>query len=157
MRRNSAKTSPIAPRFAVSARSKNTVNTVPIAAHVNRYGTESTCTIDLIYEFLDYYKTPRGRHPRSTSMWVARSADLLDQFDSFADVDKIAPRPLLMIAGTEAATLHYSEDAVEGIGENAELFTIEGATHVDLYDKDEYVTPAVDKLTEFFDQHLTNA
>ena len=88
---------------------------------------------------------------------MARSADLLDQFDSFADVDKIAPRLLLMIAGTEAATLHHSEDAVEGTGENAEFFTIEGATHVDLYDKDEYVTPAVDKLTEFFDQHLTNA
>jgi fermentation-respiration switch protein FrsA (DUF1100 family) len=90
-------------------------------------------------------------------MWVARSADRLDQYDSFADVNKIAPRPLLMIAGTEAATLHYSEDAVEGAGENAELFTIEGATHVDLYDRDEYVILAVDKLTEFFNQHLATA
>jgi fermentation-respiration switch protein FrsA (DUF1100 family) len=31
---------------------------------------------------------------------------------------------------------------------------IDGATHIDLYDKDEYVTPAVAKLTEFFSKHL---
>lgn len=102
-------------------------------------GEVDDSTPDIIHEFPDYYKTPRGRHPRATNMWVARSADLLNQYDSFADVEKIAPRPLLMIAGTEAATLHYSEDAVEGAGENAELFTIEGATNVDLYDRDEYV------------------
>ena len=110
-----------------------------------------------IRELVDYYKTSRGRHPRATNMWVARSADLLDQFDPYADVDKIAPRPLVMIAGTEASTLPHCEDAIEQAGENAEIFTIEGATHVDLYDRDKYVTPAVDKLTEFFDQYLANA
>lgn len=109
-----------------------------------------------IRELVDYYKTSRGRHPRSTNQWVARSADLLDQFDPFDCIDKIAPRPLLMIAGTEAATLPYSENAVEEAGENAELFTIDGAMHADLYDKDKYVTPAVEKLTESFDSHLTN-
>ena len=107
-----------------------------------------------IAEFVDYYKTPRGRHPRSTGKWVARSADLLDQFDSFADVAKIAPRPLLMIAGTEAATRGFSEKAVTDGGPSAELFLVEGATHVDLYDRDEYVSPAVEKLVEFFGDKL---
>ncbi|HEX2313610.1 MAG TPA: alpha/beta hydrolase [Thermomonospora sp.] len=107
-----------------------------------------------VREFFDYYKTPRGHHPRSTNQWVARSADELDQYDSYADVHKIAPRPLLMIAGTDAQTLPYSQDAVAAAGDTAELFTIEGATHVDLYDRDEYVTPAVAKLTEFFHRHL---
>lgn len=105
-------------------------------------------------EFVDYYKTPRGRHPRSTGKWVARSADLLDQFDSYADVAKIAPRPLLMIAGTEAVTRGFSDKAVADGGPTAELFLVEGATHVDLYDRDEYVTPAVAKLVEFFGKHL---
>ncbi|MFJ8657082.1 alpha/beta hydrolase [Streptomyces rochei] len=105
-------------------------------------------------EFIDYYKTPRGRHPRSTGDVVVRSADLLDQFDSFADVAKIAPRPLLMIAGTEAATRGFSEKAVADSPGNAELFLVEGATHVDLYDRDQYVTPAVTKLVEFFGKHL---
>jgi fermentation-respiration switch protein FrsA (DUF1100 family) len=108
-------------------------------------------------EFVDYYKTPRGRHPRSTGDVVVRSADLLDQFDSFADVAKIAPRPLLMIAGTEAVTRGFSEKAVADSPGNAELFLIDGATHVDLYDRDQYVTPAVAKLVEFFSKHLALA
>lgn len=105
-------------------------------------------------DFVDYYKTPRGRHPRSTGDMVVRSADLLDQFDSFAEVAKIAPRPLLMIAGTEAVTRGFSEKAVADSPGNAELHLVEGATHVDLYDRDEYVTPAVARLIEFFRAHL---
>lgn len=108
-----------------------------------------------VREFVDYYKTPRGQHPNSTNRWVMRSADRLDQYDSFAEVDKIAPRPLLMIAGTEAETLQFSQTAVEAAGANAELFTIEGATHVDLYDRDEYLTLAVTRLAKFFDEHLS--
>jgi fermentation-respiration switch protein FrsA (DUF1100 family) len=107
-----------------------------------------------VREFYEYYKTPRAQHPRATNEWVVRSADQLAQYDSYAGVDKIAPRPLLMIAGTDAFTLPYSQKAVEKAGETAELFELEGATHVDLYDKDEYVTPAVAKLTEPFNEHL---
>ncbi|WP_324607924.1 hypothetical protein [Streptomyces rimosus] len=59
-----------------------------------------------------------------------------------------------MIAGTEAATRPFSEQAVAAAGRTAELFDVEGATHVDLYDKDEHVTRAVAKLTEFFGAHL---
>ncbi|MEU7434966.1 alpha/beta hydrolase [Streptomyces sioyaensis] len=111
-------------------------------------------TPELVRESVDYYKTPRGGHPRATGLWVARSADQLDQFDAYAQVDKIAPRPFLMIAGTEAATRPFSAQAVAKAGRTAELFDIEGATHVDLYDKDEYVTQAVAKLSEFFGAHL---
>jgi fermentation-respiration switch protein FrsA (DUF1100 family) len=31
---------------------------------------------------------------------------------------------------------------------------VEGATHNDLYDKSEYVGPAVEKLTDFYRAHL---
>ncbi|MGA5200645.1 hypothetical protein [Streptomyces variegatus] len=60
-----------------------------------------------------------------------------------------------MIAGSKAETLPFSQGAVAKAGNSAELFEIEGATHADLYDKDEYVTPAVAKLTEFFGKHLS--
>ncbi|MBC3988077.1 alpha/beta hydrolase [Streptomyces sp. AC563] len=105
-------------------------------------------------EFYDYYRTPRAQHPRSTGMWVLRSVDKLDQYDSYADVHKIAPRPLLMIAGSRAETLPFSQGAVAHAGDNAELFVIEGATHVDLYDRSEYVGPAVTRLVDFFGHHL---
>ena len=105
-----------------------------------------------VAEFVDYYKTPRGQHPRSTGDMVTRSADLLDQYDSFADVAKIAPRPLLMVAGTEAATRGFSEQAVDTSPGNAQLFLVEGATHVDLYDRK--VDEVAAKLVEFFSSSL---
>ncbi|MDG4797685.1 alpha/beta hydrolase [Micromonospora sp. WMMD1082] len=107
-----------------------------------------------VAEFFDYYRTPRAQHPNSVGAYALRSADLLDQFDAFADVAKIAPRPLLMIAGTEAVTRGFSEKAIADIGESGELALIEGATHVDLYDRDPYVAQAVEKLTAFFTAHL---
>ena len=59
-----------------------------------------------------------------------------------------------MIAGTAADTHVFSETGVLQAGDNAELFNIEGATHVDLYCRDEYVAQAIDKLTEFYSAHL---
>jgi uncharacterized protein len=34
---------------------------------------------------------------------------------------------------------------------------VDGATHIDLYDRPQFVTPAVAKLTTFFSQHLAAA
>ncbi|GAA2077777.1 alpha/beta hydrolase [Streptomyces albiaxialis] len=107
-----------------------------------------------VREFHDYYRTPRAQHPRSTNEWVLRSVDEMAQFDSYANVHMIAPRPLLMIVGSEAFTRGFSEDAVARAGDSAELFTVEGATHVDLYDREEAVAPAVAELARFFGKHL---
>ena len=41
--------------------------------------------------------------------------------------------------------------------EPKELHVIEGATHIDLYDRPQFVTPAVGKLTDFFGRHLADA
>lgn len=59
-----------------------------------------------------------------------------------------------MIAGTEADTRYFSEMAINKAEKPKELFLIKGATHVDLYDKKEYVDPAVDKMNSFFKQYL---
>lgn len=108
----------------------------------------------LMQEGFDYYRTERGQHPRSTNLFAARSLDLLAQYDSYAMIRMISPRPLLMIAGTAADTARFSREAIERAAEPKELLWIDGATHMDLYDKDEYVTPAVAKLTEFFTENL---
>ncbi|MBB3038248.1 alpha/beta hydrolase [Hoyosella altamirensis] len=109
-----------------------------------------------VREFFDYYKTLRAQHPRSIGKFALRSVDQLDQFDAYTGVGKIAPRPLLMIAGTEAETKGFSDGAVSAAGETAELFEIDGATHVDLYDVEHYVAQAVEKLNAFFAKHLAS-
>lgn len=105
-------------------------------------------------ETYEFYRTPRGYHPRAVQGWVLRSADQLAQYDSYAMIRLIAPRPLLMIVGSEAETAYFSREAIERAAEPKELFVIDGATHIDLYDRDEHVTAAVAKLTDFFGKHL---
>ncbi|KXX60444.1 hypothetical protein AZG88_37660 [Rhodococcus sp. LB1] len=110
----------------------------------------------LYREGRDYYRTPRAQHPNSPNSWVARSVDQIAQYSSYDLIHLISPRPLLMIAGTEADTAYFSREAIEKANEPKELYWIEGATHIDLYDKDEYVPEVVTKLTGFFRENLTS-
>ncbi|PYH30375.1 alpha/beta hydrolase [Aspergillus neoniger CBS 115656] len=99
----------------------------------------------------EYYGTERGRHERSTQRVPLQSYDRMVVYDSFAFMRLIAPRPVLMIAGEEAETLHYSEEAVRLAREPKELFVVKGMGHFDLYDRLEVSGP---KLVRFFREAL---
>jgi fermentation-respiration switch protein FrsA (DUF1100 family) len=109
------------------------------------------------FEGFEYYCTPRAAHPRSAKFVTWSSVDRMGIFDAFAFVDLIAPRPLLLIVGREAVTSWMAVDAFQRAIGPKELHWIDGASHVALYDKEEYVTPAVAKLTEFFTANLAAA
>ncbi|NEW28741.1 alpha/beta hydrolase [Nocardia cyriacigeorgica] len=109
---------------------------------------------DLYREAHDYYRTPRAQHPRSENKWLLQSIDRIAQFDAYAKIAMISPRPLLMIVGSKADTAYFSEEAIAKAAEPKELFVVDGASHIDLYDVDQYVTQAVDKLEEFFGKGL---
>jgi len=96
--------------------------------------------------------TPRGQHPRATCETVAHSVDLHANFDAFAFVDLISPRPLLMIIGEKADSGYFSRNAIEKAKEPKELFVIKGKTHVALHDQIEESLP---KLADFFVKNLT--
>jgi fermentation-respiration switch protein FrsA (DUF1100 family) len=107
------------------------------------------------YEGWEYYCTDRAQHPRSAKSFTWTSVDHIAQFDAFRFIDLITPRPLLMIVGREAITSWMATDAFENAQQPKELFWIDGASHVALYDEDKYVTPAITKLTDFYDRELT--
>lgn len=94
-----------------------------------------------------YYGTKRGNHARSDQRVPPSSYDLMIGYDSFNYQHLISPRPLLMIAGSEAETLHYSKTAVEGAKEPKEFFVVKGKNHFDLYDD---LTESAPKLVEFY-------
>jgi fermentation-respiration switch protein FrsA (DUF1100 family) len=105
-------------------------------------------------EGFEYYCTDRAKHPRSTKHMPWCSIDLMGSFDAFRFIGLIAPRPLLMIAGRQAVTAHMTTQAIANAQGPKELYWIDGASHVDLYDKPQYVTPAVAKLADFFHTNL---
>ncbi|MCX9025069.1 MAG: alpha/beta hydrolase, partial [Candidatus Methanoperedens sp.] len=101
-----------------------------------------------------YYCTPRAQHPNAPGKYVFTSLGLQMAFSAFDQVETISPRPLLMIVGSKADTLYFSREAIEKAKDPKELFVIPGATHIDMYDKPQFVMPAVAKLTEFFGKAL---
>lgn len=111
-------------------------------------------TPELYREGYDYYCTPRGQHPNAPGKYVFTSLDKQMAFDAFTHVESISPRPLLMIAGSHADTRYFSEEAVDRAKEPKEVFVIDGATHIDLYDKPEFVPQVLAKLTDFYAKHL---
>jgi fermentation-respiration switch protein FrsA (DUF1100 family) len=93
-------------------------------------------------------------HPNAMGEFVFTSLDRQMAFFPFEQIKTISPRPLLLIAGSEAQTLYMSENAYEKAIEPKELFIVPGATHIDLYYKPEFVPQVAEKLIQFFTTHV---
>lgn len=105
-------------------------------------------------EFFDYYRTSRGSHPNSTAAYSFTSLAPMMNFFPFAQIETISPRPLLFIVGERAVSKYFSEDAYKKAAAPKELFVVPGASHVDLYDRPEYMKVSLKKLDAFFKQYL---
>jgi len=108
-----------------------------------------------VKDYFDYYKTPRGFHPRSINSngaWTMTSSLSLMNMPILTYIKEISPRPMLLIAGENAHSRYFSEDAYKAAAEPKELMIIPGAVHVDLYDRLDKIP--FDKLTSFFMQNL---
>lgn len=109
-------------------------------------------------EFYDFYRTPRGEFtPESSSPQLTTHPTLTSNvkfmnFYPFNDIETISPRPMLFIAGDQAHSKEFSEDAYRLAGQPKELVWVKGAGHVDLYDRVDLIP--FDKLTAFYKQHL---
>jgi fermentation-respiration switch protein FrsA (DUF1100 family) len=73
-------------------------------------------------------------------------------FPLMANIDMIAPRRVLLVAGAEAHSRYYSEDVHAAAPDDVELVIVPGADHVDLYDKTHLIP--FDILDEFFTKNL---
>ena len=105
--------------------------------------------------FWNYYKTPRGFHPRSinsTTAWTATTPMSFFSFPMAANIQIISPRPILLIAGENAHSRYYSEDIYKMASDPKELIIVPNADHVDLYDRLDKIP--FDKISTFFTQNL---
>lgn len=109
-------------------------------------------------EFWDFYRTSRGISiPAGRTLELTQNRMLTSEvrfmnFYPFNDLDLIAPRPLMFIAGDQAHSKEFSEEAYRRAAGPKELVWVPGANHVDLYDRVDLIPWT--KLTGFFQQHL---
>ncbi|TCK80653.1 alpha/beta hydrolase [Albibacterium bauzanense] len=108
-----------------------------------------------VKEYFDYYKTSRGYHERSlnsTTGWTTTNSLSFMNMPLLTYIKEISPRPMLLIAGENAHSRYFSEDAYKAAIGPKELIIIPNGVHVDLYDKVDIIP--FDKLEQFFKENL---
>lgn len=115
-----------------------------------------------VKDYYDYYKTPRGYHPRSLNSnngWnVIGCMSFLNQ-PILQYVNEIRSAVLVM-HGEKAHSCYFSRDAYAAMAkdnpytDNKELLIIPDAVHTDLYDGGGKDAIPFDKLETFFVEHL---
>lgn len=102
-----------------------------------------------------YYGTERGARPG----WENRCTALSVLQELTLDVDAYLPlvtAPLLIVhgRGDHAVPVADAEAAFAKVAGPKELLVLDVSNHIDLYDDDTYVLPAVDRTVSFFDGSL---
>ncbi len=108
-----------------------------------------------LVDYHDYYRTPRGFHPRainSNGSWTLTTPLSFMNMPLLTYIKEISPRPILFIHGEKAHSRYFSETAYAAAAEPKELLIIPGANHTDLYDRVDVIPFA--KITEFFSTNL---
>ncbi|BFL39653.1 alpha/beta hydrolase [Agathobaculum sp. NSJ-28] len=115
-----------------------------------------------VKDYYDYYKTPRGYHPRSLNSnggWnVTGCMSFLNQ--PILQYSSEIRSAVLLVHGEKAHSCYFSRDAyaamVEGspYADNKELLLLPDTVHTDLYDGGGKNAIPFDKLTEFFQAYL---
>lgn len=111
-------------------------------------------------DYFDYYKTPRGYHPRSLNSNGGRNATSPIPWINFplmSRADEIK-NAVMIIHGEKAHSFYFGSDAYKkltvtpGQDNNKLLIVIPGASHTDLYDQKDIIP--FDALVRFFNEYL---
>jgi hypothetical protein len=108
-----------------------------------------------LVEYHNYYRTPRGYHPRavnSGNSWTQTTPLSFMNMPILTYIKEISPRPVLFIHGEKAHSRYFSETAYAAAAEPKELMIIPGAVHTDLYDRTDVIP--FEKITAFFTRNL---
>ena len=105
-------------------------------------------------EGYDYYRTVRAFHPRADNYFLRRSQATKMAFSAIENI-QLLTQPVLLIVGDKADSEWQTKRFYNALpGKDKEVYAIKGSSHIELYDKPEYVTPAVEKLSAFFHRTL---
>lgn len=99
-------------------------------------------------EWFRFYALHRGHHPAARGGFTTTSNLAFINFNLLDHIDEIAPRPILFIVGDRAHSKFFSEAAYNAARQPKELYVVEDAEHIDLYDRTDRIP--FGKLEEFF-------
>lgn len=98
-------------------------------------------------EWFRFYAVKRGHHERARGGFTTTSNIPFINFELLSHLEEISPRPILFVVGDRAHSRFFSERAYEKALEPKEMFVVEDAEHIDLYDRIDRIP--FDKIEEF--------
>lgn len=103
-------------------------------------------------EWLRFYAVKRGHHPNAQGGFTTASNLSMLNYSLLDHIDEISPRPILLIVGDRAHSKLFSENVYSAASEPKELYVVNDAEHIDLYDRTDRIP--FDKLEEFFKDNI---
>jgi fermentation-respiration switch protein FrsA (DUF1100 family) len=102
-------------------------------------------------EAWEYYHTARAPGPNAPSIVPVHSLAKLIAHDAFHLADQLLKQPLRIVAGSEAGSRWFSEDAFKRAGSrDKSLNIVEGATHIGMYDTPVHMQQALAQLLPLY-------
>jgi len=109
-------------------------------------------------EPFEYYGTSRAWSPGWVNRYTTESIENLMSFNAIPYAHHVSPTPLLIIHGRndKYCLPKFAQEAYELAGEPKEILWLDTSNHIDLYDNEKYVNPAINKIVEWFATYLGN-
>ena len=99
-----------------------------------------------------FYGLKRGHHTNALGGFTTTSGLSMMNFRLLDFIDEISPRPILFVVGDRAHSRSSSEGIYKVAAEPKEIYIVEDAEHIDLYDRIDRIP--FDKLENFFKTNL---
>ncbi|MET7333001.1 alpha/beta hydrolase [Nonomuraea sp. NPDC005650] len=103
-----------------------------------------------------YYGTSRGASPHWSNSVTRASVRELVTMDNMMGADFLSPKPALIVHGVvdRFCSPEGAEEAFRRLDQPKKLVWVDAKQHIDLYDREPYVTQAIDATTTFLTDHL---
>ncbi|MEV0378834.1 alpha/beta hydrolase [Nonomuraea sp. NPDC050643] len=107
-------------------------------------------------EPLTYYGSERGASPHWSNEVTRASVRELITMDNMMGADFLSPKPALIVHGVvdRFCPPEGAEEAFKRLDQPKRIVWVDAKQHIDLYDREPYVTQAVDATADFLGEHL---
>jgi fermentation-respiration switch protein FrsA (DUF1100 family) len=107
-------------------------------------------------EPFDYYGTSRAWSPGWVNRYTTESMENLMSFNAVPFARHVSPTPLLVVHGKndKYCLPKFAQEVYDSAGEPKEILWLDTKNHIDLYDNEKYVSPAISKIVQWFNKYM---
>jgi fermentation-respiration switch protein FrsA (DUF1100 family) len=107
-------------------------------------------------EPFEYYGTSRAWSPGWVNRYTTESIENLMSYNAIPYARHVYPTPLLIVHGKndKYCLPKFAQEVYDLADEPKEILWLDTSNHIDLYDNEKYVGPAISKIVEWFNKYL---